>query len=387
MRKVLLLCILVIFLFGCASQPEPDIPDPTLPTEEITESTGEAATDPPTEAVTEPPLDPIALEVEAMTTEEKVGQLFLARYDAANAMEHTQTLHLGGWILFSRDFENHTPASIRDEIAALQAAADTPLMFAVDEEGGTVTRVSRYPAFRESKFSSPRSLYKKGGPDAVLAAEAEKSQLLASLGINVNMAPVCDITTDPDAFMYRRSLGLTPEETGNVVSSMVQTMEEYGVGAVVKHFPGYGNNADTHVGIAHDSRSLGQLEECDLIPFSMAFDAGCGAVLVSHTVVECLDDTLPASLSPAVIGYIRNGMGFDGVVITDDLIMEAITDRYGAAEAAVMAVQAGCDILCSSEYVTQYEAVLTAAEEGRISPAALDGAVYRVLRWKASIFQ
>ena len=374
MKKILLLIMLLALLTGCTQPPEPT--EATTPTQPVTIP----ATQPPTE-----PPDPIKEQVEAMTTEEKVGQLFLARYDGANALTHTQQYHLGGWVLFSVDFQNHSPASIRAELSALQDAAQVPLLIAVDEEGGTVTRVSRFAAFRDSKFPSPRSLYQRGGLELVLETEAEKSALLSSIGVNVNLAPVCDITTDPSAFMYDRSLGLSPEETGRVISAMVQTQAEGGVAAVLKHFPGYGNNVDTHVGIARDSRSLDELEANDLLPFRMGFDAGCGAVLVSHTIIECLDDTLPASLSPAVIGYVRDEMNFDGVIITDDLVMQAITDRYGAGEAAVMAVQAGCDILCSTEYLAQYQAVLAAVEDGRISAEILDAAVYRVLTWKHSI--
>ena len=322
-----------------------------------------------------------------MTTAEKVGQLFLARYDGTNALAHTETYHLGGWILFSPDFDGETPDSIREELEALQAVSDVPLLIAVDEEGGTVTRVSRYSAFRSSKFPAPRSLYNKGGIDLVLETEAEKCELLASLGINVNVAPVCDITTDSGAFMYSRSLGLSPKKTGTVVAGMVEAAAENGVASVLKHFPGYGNNADTHVGIARDNRTLEELENNDLVPFRSGFEAGCGAVLVSHTIVECLDDELPASLSPAVIGYIRDKMAFDGVIVTDDLVMQAITDRYGAGEAAVMAIEAGCDLLCSTEYVKQYTAVLAAVEEGRISSETLDSAVYRILRWKQTFIQ
>ena len=376
MKKILLI-FLAILLAGCAAAPQP--------TEPVTEPTTIPVTVPPTEPPTEPPTDPpdpIAEAVEAMTVKEKIGQLFLARYDSANALAHTENYHLGGWLLFAPDFEGETPDSIQTELAALQAVSDIPLLIGVDEEGGTVTRVSRYSAFRSSKFPSPRSLYNRGGMELVLETEAEKCELLASVGINVNLAPVCDITTDSGAFMYARSLGLSPENTGAVVAGMVETMADHGVASVLKHFPGYGNNVDTHVGIARDSRSLETLEEKDLVPFRYGFEAGCGAVLVSHTIVECLDNELPASLSPAVIGYIREEMEFDGVIVTDDLIMEAITDRYGAGEAAVMAIEAGCDLLCSSEYVKQYNAVLAAAEEGRIDQNALDSAVYRILRWK-----
>ena len=383
MKKILLFTLLLFMLNGCASQPQPTEPSQP-PTAAATEAT--MPTEPPTQPPTEPS-DPIADQIAAMSPEEKVGQLFLARYDGYQAQNHTQQFHLGGWVLFSADFEAHTPSAIREELDALQELSEIPLLIAVDEEGGTVTRVSRFAAFRDSKFPSPRSLYKNGGIELVLQTEAEKSNLLSSIGVNVNLAPVCDITTDPAAFMYDRSLGLSPEETGSVIAAMVQTMADHGVTSVLKHFPGYGNNADTHVGIARDSRSLAELESADLVPFRMGFEAGCGAVLVSHTIIECLDPELPASLSPAIHDYLRNHLGFEGVILTDDLVMQAITDRYGAGEAAVMAVNAGCDLLCSTEYVTQYHAVLDAVHDGRIPQDTLDAAVYRILRWKQTIAQ
>lgn len=217
-----------------------------------------------------------------------------------------------------------------------------------------------------------------------LALEDEKARLLRSLGINVNLGPVCDISVDAGAFLYDRSLGLSPEDTGFFVSETVRIMGENSVGSVLKHFPGYGNNPDTHVGIARDSRPLGQLEAWDMKPFAAGIDAGAGAVLVSHVMVEALDDSLPASLSPAVHRYLRETMGYDGVILTDDLAMEAITDAYGAGEAAVLAVLAGNDLLCATDYALQYEAVLDAVLDGRISMDILD-AVRHVLEWKFSL--
>lgn len=317
-----------------------------------------------------------------LTKEEQVGQLFLARCPETGAVEDLQTYHLGGYVLFGRDFKQDTPESLSMKLSEYQQAAAIPLLLAVDEEGGSVTRVSYYSAYREQKFYSPRYLYGKGGLPAVLEAEAEKCQLLKSLGLNVNLAPVCDITTDPNAFLYYRSLGQSPEITGEVIASMVHTMSEYSVGSVLKHFPGYGNNADTHIGIAVDERTLAELEARDLLPFAAGIEAGCGAILVSHTILSCFDSEYPASLSPAVHTYLRDAMGFDGVIMTDDLVMQAITDRYGAGEAAVLAVLAGNDLLCSSEYQVQYRAVLDAVESGRIPQDLLERAAGRVLQWK-----
>lgn len=389
LRYLFIFALSIFLLCGCSSSQ----PDTTKAPETTVAPLPDGTTVPPTAetlqdtvpATTLPEPDPIESLLESMTTEEKVGQLFLARCPEDSALEDIQTYHLGGYILFGRDFDDQTPDSIRQTLEGYQAAAEIPLLIAVDEEGGTVCRVSSRKAFRDSRFPSPRSLFESGGMEAAVAAEAEKSRLLASLGINVNMAPVCDITTDPAAFMYSRSLGQDPDITGDYIAQTVNTMDSYGIGSVLKHFPGYGNNADTHVGIAVDERSLEELESRDLIPFRRGIEAGCGAILVSHTFVNGLDTELPASLSPAVHSYIRDEMGFEGVIVTDDLVMQAITDLYGAEEAAILAVLAGNDLLCSTEYALQYTAVLEAVREGRISEALLNQAVGRILRWKREL--
>ena len=362
--------------------------EPAVPTwETLPAATQPPATLAPTQPPTQPrqPEDPVEVLLQRLSLEQKVGQMFLARCPESGAAEAVAQYGLGGLLLFGRDFAGETPGTMCAKIQGYQAAATLPLLIAVDEEGGTVTRVSSYAAFRSSPFASPRELYSQGGMDAVLSAEAEKAQLLAGLGINVNMAPVCDIATEPGAFMYKRSLGQSPEITGQFVSGAVRTMQEQGVAAVMKHFPGYGNNADTHVGIARDSRSLSELESRDTQPFYDGIAAGGGAILVSHNIVEALDAQNPASLSPAMHRYLRLAMGFDGVIITDDLSMDAIAKQYGVGEAAVLAVLAGNDLLCSTEYRTQYSAVLDACRSGRIPEETVNQAVYHVLAWKQSM--
>ena len=329
--------------------------------------------------------DPSEVLMDSLTLEQKVGQIFLARCPETGAAEAVRQYHLGGFVLFDRDFEGETPSSMAQKIAGYQGVSDIPLLIAVDEEGGTVNRVSSHKAFRAYPFPSPRELYTKGGLELIHNTEAEKAQLLSGLGINVNLAPVCDITTNPSAFMYRRSLGQSPAVTGEFVADSIQTMGRFGVAAVMKHFPGYGNNADTHTGIARDSRSLETLETEDMQPFFAGISAGGGAILVSHTIVEAIDPECPASLSQPMNYYLRLAMNFGGVIITDDLSMDAIAAQYGTEEAAVLAVLAGNDLLCSTEFETQYSAVLKACRSGRIPEAVLNEAVERVLRWKAQM--
>ena len=377
--KLFLILAVLILLAGCAALPEDNTSD-MEPAIENTIFPEPAETTAPTQ-----PRDPMEALLETMSLEEQVGQLFLARCNAPSAAEDAAKYHPGGLVLFGNDFENQTPDTMKEIIASYQSAAKIPLLIAVDEEGGTVTRVSRYPQFRSSPFPSPRSLYASGGMEAVLNSEAEKCELLRSLGINVNLAPVCDITTQPGAILYSRSLGQDAEITSGFVSHTVSVMADSGVGSVLKHFPGYGNNADTHVQIARDSRTLQELENCDLLPFRAGIDAGADAVMVSHTIIEALDTEHPASLSPAVHEYLRQRMGFDGVIMTDDLVMSAITEQYGTGEAAVLAVLAGNDLICCTDYAVQYEAVLEALLTGRIDYLQLRESVLRILKWKQEL--
>lgn len=384
MRYIALL-ISMLLLVGCAAPlpAEDDAPSST-PSQAVPETSDVVQTVPTEPTPTEAP-DPVRQLLNQMTLEERVGQLFFARCQPDTALTDIQIYHLGGFVLFASDFEGQTPDSFREKVAGYQAAASIPLLLGVDEEGGTVTRISRYSAFRSSPFPSPRTSFAQGGMEQVLAVETEKCQLLRSLGINVNLGPVCDISQDSEAFMYARSLGQDAQTTASFVSQTVDIMNQYQIGSVLKHFPGYGNNTDTHTGIAVDTRSLEALESQDLVPFAAGIEADCGAILVSHTIVQALDDTLPASLSPAVHQYLRQEMSFEGVILTDDLVMQAITDQYGAGEAAVMAVLAGNDLLCSTDYAIQYQAVYDAVMAGRIDLDTLNAAAGRVLRWKINL--
>lgn len=378
---ILLFCLL---LSGCTDAVLEETTVPSTAAISVPETAPET-TEPAETVCATIPYDPIREIIGDMSLQERVGQLFLARCDDSVALTDIEAYHLGGFVLFGQDFDGQTPDSIKQKLASYQDTAKLPLLIAVDEEGGTVTRVSANRAFRATRFPSPRKLYEGSGMEAVLVCEKEKCLLLSSLGINVNLGPVCDITTDPAAFMYQRSLGQSPEITAEFVRDTVLEMNSNRLGSCLKHFPGYGNNTDTHTGIAVDGRSLTELEFSDLIPFAAGVEAGADAILVSHTIVEALDPQNPASLSPGVHQFLRGEMGFEGVIITDDLVMQAITDQYGAGEAAVLAVLAGNDLLCSTEYAVQYEAVYAAVLDGRIDIDTLNNAVRNVLEWKMKL--
>ena len=330
--------------------------------------------------------DPIAARaqelLDGMTLEEKVGQMFIARCPETDAAQLAADYHLGGYILFGRDFKDKTAEQVTTDIQSYQDAAEIPLLIAVDEEGGTVNRVSSNPNLRSSPFRSPQSLYSEGGLELVRSDAQEKCRLLESLGININFAPVCDVSQDPADFIYDRTLGRDAQETSQYVAAVVETMAEEGMGSVLKHFPGYGNNTDTHTGVAYDDRPYDTFLTTDFLPFQAGIAAGADMVLVSHNIVSAMDEASPASLSPEVHRVLREDLGFTGVIVTDDLVMDGVRDFAGDDEAAVLAVQAGNDLLCCTDFQTQVPAVLAAVESGEITEEQIDAAVLRVLTMK-----
>jgi len=343
-------------------------------------------------SLSEPPAPPTDQEraaelVSNMTAEEKVGQLFFVRCPAENAAADVSAYHLGGYILFGRDTKDQTADALIQTIQSYQDAAKIPLLIGVDEEGGTVVRVSSNPNLRSKKYASPQTLYAAGGMDAIRSDTRKKDLLLSALGFNVNLAPVADISTDKSDFIYSRAFGQDAQATSDYISAVVKQMSADGMGSVLKHFPGYGSNVDTHTGIAIDKRSLESFEASDFLPFSAGFSASDGktAVLVSHNIMTAVDNQLPASLSPAVHALLRNKLSFNGVVMTDDLAMDAVAAYAKEGNVAVLALQAGNDLLLTSDYRTQIPQVLQALENGTLDEGTINTACARVLAWKMAL--
>ena len=320
-----------------------------------------------------------------MTLEEKVGQMFFVRLRKASAVEDSKKYHLGGYILFGDDFKDETQNGIRDLIKSCQSASPIPMLIGVDEEGGTVCRVSKYTAFRSELFKSPQDLYKQGGLEAIQADTKEKAELLLGLGINVNLAPVCDVSVSPDDFIYRRSFGREAGETADYVRTVVREMGKDRIGSTLKHFPGYGSNGDTHTGAAVDTREYKQFVQSDFLPFEAGIEAGAGSILVSHNIVTSMDGKHPASLSPEVHNILRKSLNFKGVIMTDDLSMDAIKKSTSDADAAVLAVAAGNDMLVATDFDIQIPAVLDALDKGTLKEGEIDASVIRILVWKLKL--
>ena len=389
---LLLAALLIFSLAACGETATPEAPEvpeveePTPTPEELAEQ--ERLTE---LARREAQINDI---LENLSLEEKVGQLFFLRCPAENAAETVTQYHLGGILLFTRDYKDAqenwlTREAFREKIDGLQSAAtsDTgvPLFIGSDEEGGTVTRASRNPNLFESKFSSPQELFKAGGMDGLLSETMDYNQSLRwELGINVNFAPVCDVTSGEGQFMYDRSFGYDAKSTADYIARVVLTMGDAGIGATLKHFPGYGDNVDTHTGIAVDERSYTQFEQVDFLPFIAGIEAGAPFVMVNHNIVNCMDDASPASLSPAVHNVLRDALGFTGVILTDDLDMDAVKAYADDGNIGVLALAAGNDMLVCSD-LSQIAAICDAVEDGTLDENVINDACRRVLTVKQNL--
>lgn len=328
--------------------------------------------------------DKITEMLDNMTIPEKVGQMFMVRVPKEYADKRVGEYHLGGYIMFGRDFDNKTKEEVINNIASWQEASDIPMLIGVDEEGGTVNRISTNTEFRSEPFKSSQELYKDGGFDLIYEDTINKANFLKELGINVNFAPVVDVSTNPDDYIYKRSFGKNANLTSEYASTVVTAMKEANIASVLKHFPGYGNNTDTHTGISIDNRSLESFKENDFLPFEAGIKAGANIVLVSHNIVTNIDSNNPASLSTRVHEILRNDLGFAGVIITDDLYMDAISKNYDSS-VAVLAILAGNDLICTTDFESQIPEVIAAVEDGTISIDRINESVRRILELKLEL--
>lgn len=328
--------------------------------------------------------DKITKMLDNMSVEEKVGQMFMVRVPKENADKRVSEYHLGGYIMFGRDFDNKAKEEVINNIASWQEASDIPMLIGVDEEGGTVNRISTNTEFRSEPFKSSQELYAEGGFDLIYEDTITKANFLKELGINVNFAPVVDVSTNPDDYIYKRSFGKNANLTSEYAEVVVRAMKESNIASVLKHFPGYGNNTDTHTGIAIDNRTLETFKENDFLPFEAGIKAGANIVLVSHNIVTNIDPDNPASLSTRVHEILRNDLGFAGVIITDDLYMDAISKNYDSS-VAVLAILAGNDLICTTDFESQIPEVIAAVEDGTISIDRINESVRRILELKLEL--
>ena len=312
-----------------------------------------------------------------LTLEEKVAQMLLVRCE--ENMDNILDKGAGGVLMFGKDFEGLTKEEVQDKTKRFQKKSDIPVFIAVDEEGGTVVRVSSNPYLRHEPYSSPAYYYRAGGMDNLINITAEKSDLLLELGINLNLAPVADVSTDPDDFIYKRSLGENAEITAQYIAEAVKAAKRQGIASCLKHFPGYGSNSDTHTGVAVDVRGIETFRTKDFLPFKSGIAEGVEAILMSHNIVTCMDKDVPASLSPTPHNILRDELNFEGIIITDDLDMGAVSD-FG--DVYIRAVNAGNDMLIVSDFDAAVTEIVNGVENGVIDESLIDQAVERILKAK-----
>ena len=332
----------------------------------------------------------------ALTLEQKVGQLFIVRPDALDLTLAQETINdakadgvteltdamrdalrtypVGGICQFGKNISD--PEQIKRFNDDLQAASQTPLFITVDEEGGRVSRLANNPA-----FDLPQ--YKNGAIPDARAMGQDIGGYLKQYGFNMDFAPVADVNTNPDnPVIGDRSFSSDAETAARMVADAAQGLRENGILPTLKHFPGHGDTKeDSHTALAVTHKTLAELQDCEFLPF--AADTGLHAVMVGHIAApNVTGDMTPATLSPALVGLVPDAE--NTLIVTDSLSMDAITSAYTPGEAAVLALQAGCDVLLMPNGLPEaYNAVLQAVKDGTISEERLDRSVDKILRYKA----
>ncbi len=350
-------------------------------------------------------VDDIEALLEQMTVQEKVGQLFIIRPDSLDSSQTPEQVNdssatgvtelsaamtdmlknypVGGIAMFGKNIVDEE--QLITFIASLQNTSCIPLLIAVDEEGGSVARLANHAAFDLPKYESAASVGATGKQSEALSMGNTIGSYLNRYGFNMDFAPVADVNTNPDnTVIGNRAFSSSGKIAAEMVNAMAQGLKEQQIIPVFKHFPGHGDTAeDSHSGLAVNYKTKAEMENCEWLPYESLTAADC--VMVGHIATPNITgDFTPATMSSEIVNTIlRNRLGFDGVVITDSLEMRAITNEYDAGEAAIKALEAGCDILLGPEnFKEAFEAVVNAVESGTISEERIDESVYRILSLK-----
>lgn len=413
------LAALLALALLCGCTPAPGAAQPTPQPEPPAVSESDAApTSTPAQEQTPAPepapeeADPVAALQQQMTLREKVGQLFMIRPDSldlalpqeqindehadgvtalSDAMRKTlQDYPVGGICQFGKNITG--PQQIAQFNAELQAASKIPLLISVDEEGGVVARLANHPAFDLPRYESAAAVGETGDPEAAREMGATIGAYLKDYGFTMDFAPDADVYTNPaNTVIGTRAFSQDAATAAAMAGAMAQGLQEQGVLPTLKHFPGHGDTAeDSHSGLAYSHRTKEEMRQCEFLPFLQPTEGENGigphAIMVGHIAAPALDGDTPASLSYPIVTELLRGellQGGNVLVVTDSLAMGAITEQYAPAEAAVQALNAGCDILLMPDGLTEaFDGVVAAVENGTISEERLNESVARILRVK-----
>lgn len=388
-NRIIYILLLAATLYSCrttANTPEKTEEIPELP-----------AKDTGIEQIKEPTEFEIVEDIiNSMTLEEKIGQLFifqirnnsngnpLKKVDK-NLISFLTKYKPGGIILFSHNVDNNE--QVIQLVDDLQKVSDIPLFIGVDEEGGLVSRLGKEPDVDVTHLPPALKVGNKNNPELALNSGLILGRELSSLGINMDMAPVADVNTNPsNPVIGNRTYSSDPETAGIMVSNVIEGLHRHNVISIIKHFPGHGDTSlDTHEGTVISPHSRERLEEIEFVPFRYGIDAGVDAIMTAHIVMSGVSDsTLPATLNHEIItGIIRDDLGFDGIIITDALDMGAISKNYGSDETAILGIKAGIDILLiPNNQPKAYNALLNSVINEDISIERIEESLRRILLLK-----
>ena len=372
---------------------EPTTEPPTVPTTEPP-TTEPPTTEPPT---TEPPLEPyeesaLAL-LETLSLDEKIWQMIFVTPDELTSIYNTtavgettknalKSYPIGGLVFFGQNITSKE--QVKNMTTALQANSKIPLFIAVDEEGGRVSRLSKIGVTRQK--SPMREYGDAGDAEAVYALGQEFAQQLSSAGFNLDYAPVADVVTNAgNTEIGDRSFGTDPAVVSTMAVQMLKGLQDGKVISCLKHFPGHGStSADSHLGRSLSNRTLDELRQLELIPFRAGIEAGAELVMISHMALpKVTGNEDPCEFSSLIVtDLLREELGFEGLIVTDSQEMGAITS-YGSGEAALRAVQAGCDVITMPDNkLLAFNALKKAVEDGVITEERINESVLRILSLK-----
>lgn len=328
-------------------------------------------------------------ELKELTEDEVIAQLFLVGTHTTSDFEKLKEKQFGGYLFFADFFKDKTEKQIQNEINKFNEVSKVPLLIAVDEEGGNVVRVSSNKKLINEPFKYSSEIYQNGGFEEIWQDTINKSKFLSNLGINLNLAPVVDICEKETDYMYKRSLKQGKEITATFAKTVISASKESNVSYALKHFPGYGNNVDTHKTTSTDERSYEDIYNNDLEPFRVGIEEGAEAILISHNIVTSIDPENPASLSPKIHKLLREDLKFEGIIITDAMNMGAIANEYTLEEAIINAISAGNDIIIvtinkasKENYDDIIKAVKTGINSGKITKEDIYEKAKNIIAWK-----
>ena len=316
--------------------------------------------------------------LKTLTLEDKIAQTLLVRYQDENILNIQKDYQFGGFIFFEKDFKNKTKNDVISMINNLQSVSNIPILTAIDEEGGIVSRISSNKNLVESPFLSSQELYQSGGFSKIKDDVINKSSILKELGLNLNLAPVVDVSTNPEDYIYKRSLGLNTELTSIYAKTVIEASKNTGVSYTLKHFPGYSNNIDTHKTSSVDEKSYEDILKIDIPPFTEGINAGAEAIMNSHNIVKSIEN-VPASLSIEIHKLLRNNLNFTGIIITDDLSMGAVSNIENKE---IKALKAGNNILITSDFIESFNTIKKGIENNLLKEEELNKLVFNIIAWK-----